>query len=315
MKLSLKDEWAVFGREVAAVLGLTNELSNSDVTILLKYLARDKQVLAYDKDVIRLGAPGEVPAPISKQDREIASLKSLMDDLNEQIRSLETRIAALRERSQKAVELKNRASALTALRSKRAAETVLARRTDTLFQLEEIYGKIDQASDQITMLRVMKGSTEVLRNLNAKVGGTQDVEDVLDSLKDEMGQVEDVGMAISQAGQETNAAAEVEVDEELDALMRENHRIAEQEAAEETKRRLDSIQTVGKADDSTANQAKDGRQTTAMQIPGPSLTEEVRTIERMSLDQGASGTPSGISDVSWNSLSREKDANATLEMS
>lgn len=42
---------AVFGREVAAVLGLTNELSNSDVTILLKYLARDKQVLAYDKDV------------------------------------------------------------------------------------------------------------------------------------------------------------------------------------------------------------------------------------------------------------------------
>lgn len=265
--------------------------------------------------MIRLGAPGEVPAPISKQDREIASLKSLMDDLNEQIRSLETRIAALRERSQKAVELKNRASALTALRSKRAAETVLARRTDTLFQLEEIYGKIDQASDQITMLRVMKGSTEVLRNLNAKVGGTQDVEDVLDSLKDEMGQVEDVGMAISQAGQETNAAAEVEVDEELDALMRENHRIAEQEAAEETKRRLDSIQTVGKADDSTANQAKDGRQTTAMQIPGPSLTEEVRTIERMSLDQGASGTPSGISDVSWNSLSREKDANATLEMS
>ncbi|KAL8944604.1 MAG: hypothetical protein Q9211_000529 [Gyalolechia sp. 1 TL-2023] len=176
-----------------------------------------------------------------------------MDDINEQIRLLEERIRALKEKSQSAVEKKNRSSALAALRSKRSAESVLSRRVGTLAQLEEVYGRIEQASDQITMLQVMRGSTAVLRSLNAKIGGTQDVEDVLDGLKEEMGKVEEIGTVINQAGQESNAINEDEVDEELEALMRQSQSAEEEKILENTKRRLAEVDLAGVSSANRAN--------------------------------------------------------------
>lgn len=37
-----------FGKDAARALGITDELSNSDLTILLTYLARDRPSLVYD---------------------------------------------------------------------------------------------------------------------------------------------------------------------------------------------------------------------------------------------------------------------------
>ena len=228
--------------------------------------------------------------PISKEDRAVVSLKSLMNDINEQIQSLETRIAACIENSRNAVEMKNRSSALAALRSKRSAESALSRRVETLFQLEEIYGKIEQASDQITMLRVMRGSTDVLRKLNAEVGSAEDVEDVLDGLKEEMGTVEDIGTAINQAGQETSAINEDEVDEELDALMRQSHSAQEEKAVEETKQRLADLEI---AEASHANSAihLDPYKHMASAAPHPApdsaTSKEVAAAKHVSVDEGS----------------------------
>lgn len=304
----------MFRRDLAVALGITDELSDNDLRTLLTYLARNRQALAYDEDVVKVAASNEISPPLFKEDREIASLKSLMYDVNEQIGSLETRIAFLQERGQKAVEIKNRSLALTALKSKKAAESVLARRTDTLFQLEEIYGKIGQASDQITTIRVMKGSAEVLRGLNAKVGTTQDVEDVLDNLKEEMGKVEDVGTVINQAGQETNAVDDDEVDEELNALMRESQTREEKKAAEEIKRTLASIETPIGADDKTTIQptmAENGQGVTGPKASETSLNEEISALERMSLDEEPNSSP----DVVRDSQSRESSQINTLETS
>ncbi|KAL8723525.1 MAG: hypothetical protein Q9225_000160 [Loekoesia sp. 1 TL-2023] len=231
----------MFGRDITVALGITGELSDSDLTILLKYLARDRRILEYDEIAVKIAGPDGVLFPISKEDRAIASLKSLMNDINEQIRSLEIQILALGKKSQRAVEMKNRSSALAALRSKRSAESALSKRTDALFQLEEVYGKIEQASDQVTMLGVMRDSTGVLCNLNAKAGSVQDVEDLLDDLKEEMGKADDIGTAINQAGQETSPTDEDEVDEELEALIRQSQSAEEEKAVEETKRRLANI--------------------------------------------------------------------------
>lgn len=38
-------------------LGITGELSDSDLTILLKYLARDRRILEYDEIVSWTGFP------------------------------------------------------------------------------------------------------------------------------------------------------------------------------------------------------------------------------------------------------------------
>lgn len=263
--------------------------------------------------MVRLAAPDEVPLPISKEDREIASLKSLMRDINVQIGSLETRITALRERSQEAVVHNNRSSALAALRSKKAAETALARRNDTLSQLEEIYGKIEQASDQITMVQAMKGSTEVLRGLNARVGSTQDVENALDSLKEEMGMVADVSTTLSQVGQETNGVDEDDVDEELEALMRERQGEEEEKAAEETKRRLANLQTPVDVDQETADRltmADDNKRTIGLVASEPSVQEETRVLERLSLDEQLASSPDAVQD----SHNQASNRNAALQM-
>lgn len=228
----------MFAKRAAQALGITGDLSHSDLTLLLTYLARDMPSLVYDGTVVKLASPGEVLSPVSKEDRAIASLKTLMDDINEQICSLEKRISTLAEKSQSAVEMRNRSSALAALRSKKSAESALSRRLDTLSQLEGIHEKIEQASDQITMLQVMKDSTAVLRGLNAKIGSSQDVEDILDGLKETMGNIEEIGTAINEAGQENNAVNEDDVDQELEALMRQSQSAEEEKGADETKRRL-----------------------------------------------------------------------------
>ncbi|KAL8755785.1 MAG: hypothetical protein Q9184_004694 [Pyrenodesmia sp. 2 TL-2023] len=306
--------WEMFRKDSATAVGVTNELSDSDLEVLLKYLARDKRILAYDNHVVKLAAPDEVPLPVCKEDREIASLKSVMFEINEQIRSLETRITALRERSQKAVERKNRSSALAALRSKKAAETALARRNDTLFQLEEIYGKIEQASDQITMIQTMKGSTEVLRGLNARAGSTKNVEDTLDSLKEEMGKVEDVSTTINLVGQETNAVDEDEVDEELEALMRERQKGEKEKAAEETEGMLANLQAPVDVDQDTAHRltmADDSKRTTALAASEPSVQEENLVLERMSLDEKLATS----SDVVRDSHDQASNRSAALQMS
>ncbi|KAL8944605.1 MAG: hypothetical protein Q9211_000530 [Gyalolechia sp. 1 TL-2023] len=46
---------SMFGRDVAQALGITGELSHSDLTILLTYLARDRPSLVYDGTVSSTG--------------------------------------------------------------------------------------------------------------------------------------------------------------------------------------------------------------------------------------------------------------------
>ncbi|KAL9637632.1 MAG: hypothetical protein Q9204_001795 [Flavoplaca sp. TL-2023a] len=234
----------MFGREAAATLGIDGDLGDKDLTILLKYLARDRKAIATDGEVVRIIGSTEDVSPISTEDRAIASLKSLIEDIERQLRALESQIAASRERSQKAVESKNRASALMALRLKKLAESVLAQRMDTLFQLEQVLSSIQQASDQVAMVRVMKDSAGVLRGLNAN--SAEDVENALESLKEEMGKVEDLGSVISEAGQEVNVTDEHDIDEEFNALLRQKERAEEEEAVERTKQKLAELQTEEK---------------------------------------------------------------------
>ena len=62
-----------------------------------------------------------------------------------------------------------------------------------LAQLEGVYSKIEEAFDQVAIMRVMEVSTGVLRNLHAQFVGVEKVEDVLDGLRDEMGKVDEIG--------------------------------------------------------------------------------------------------------------------------
>lgn len=134
-----------------------------------------------------------------------------------------------------ALNNKNRISALSALRSKKLAEQNLKQRLDTLAQLEEVYSKIEQATDQVEIVRVMEASAGVLRGLRAQTGGIEKVEDIVDELREEMSKVDEVGRVINAIGPDIDDAA---IGEELEAMEIRERQAKEEQEAELTRQRL-----------------------------------------------------------------------------
>jgi charged multivesicular body protein 7 len=246
----------VMGRETFAqhfAVSSGSALSDSDIGVLLQYLSRDKQVLSYDDRTIKFKASTATrPELITEQDTNIASLKALIASLETQTASLETRVANLQSAAQSAVKLGNKVSALSALRSKKLAEKTLQQRSDTLHQLEEVYTKIESAADQVDIVNAIETSAGVLKTLNQEVGGVERVDQVMDSLREEMEQVDEVQNATTEPLTNGAVVNETEIDDELEAMEAEQkkekaereareHKEQEEEEAEETKRRLEAI--------------------------------------------------------------------------
>jgi charged multivesicular body protein 7 len=264
-------------------------LSDNDLDLLLRFMGRDKEVLAFDGETVKLRAPNErSPSAITMEDTTIASLKTLIKDLEIQTDVLTKRVDELAITAKEAVARKNRVAALAALRSKKLAESTLTKRHATLGQLEEVFAKIEQAADQVELVRVMEASTRVLSGLNKGVGGVERVDDVVDQLREQMGQVDEVGNVIAEAGQ-AGAVDETEVDDELEAMEREDRekreeveRLAreekERQEAAETKRRLDALEEAER-------QAKEAARKQAEEVSTErEIEESTEELKRLSLD-------------------------------
>ena len=239
-----------FAKELASGVSSTEGvgLSEKDVEILLKFLEREKQALSYNEKVVKFKLPSAArPEPITQQDITIASLKTLISTLVSQCDTLSARISSLTTTAFAAVKSSNRISALSTLRSKKLAERNLEQRSDTLSQLEEVYSKIEQAADQVEIVRVMEASAGVLKGMNKQVGGVERVEDVIEELREEMGKVDEVGQVINEPIGAREQVDEGEIDDELEAMEREERekearRVKEKEKeAEVTRMRLEEI--------------------------------------------------------------------------
>lgn len=230
------------------------------------HLARDQAAIAYDPSTgtVKFHAPGEMkPASIEQEDITIASLRTLISGLEPQIQQLIQRVSELDAKAREAVAKKQNAAAKVALRQKKIAETKLQSRTATLTQVEEVYAKIEQAADQVEIVRVMEASSTTLRSLNQKTGGVEKVQDVMDSLRESMQDTEEISGAISEVG--AGQIDEGEVDDELEALEkaerekmeeaeRKEREAREEKEAEETRKKLAELEDLKKPDDVTSPQ-------------------------------------------------------------
>ena len=293
---------AVFDEKFKNMLGKEKELSDYDLELLLKFLQRDKGLVDYDGVTVKFKAPGEAKASrITSEDATIASLKTLIKDLEIQITALGKRVDELGIAAKDAVAKKNRVSALAALRSKKLAESTLTQRHAMLGQLEAVFTSIEQAADQVELIKVMEASTQVLSGLNKEVGGAERVDDVVDQLREQMSQVDEVGNVIAEAGQETGAIDETEIDDEFEAMEREDRQkrdeserlereeIQRQEATE-TRRRLDALEKIERQ----AAQDKEAATENAEQeiTVEKEMEESTREMKRLSLDvQGSEHVP------------------------
>ena len=208
-------------------------LSETDLEVLLRFMSRDQGLLLYNGKTIKIKSPGVQEVAITAEDETIASLKELTESLSHQTAVLDKRIEELAITAKEAVAKNNRVSALAALKSKKRAEASLQQRFATLSQLEEVAAKIEQASDNVQLVKVMGASTDVLKSLNAQVGGAEGVEEVVDHLREQMGQADEVSSILAEQGP---AVDEAELDDELEALEREEQRKEEIERANEQRK-------------------------------------------------------------------------------
>ena len=207
----------------------------------------------------------------------------MISNLNIQITALDVRISALNDKAQSAVKSKNRIAALAALKSKKAAETTLAQRYESLSQLEGVYSKIEQASDQVALIRVMKGSAGVLRNLNDQVGGVEKVDDVVEGLREQMHHVDEVNQVLEEAGRESSTIDDDVVDEELEALEQQVQAEREEKEAEQIRRKFAELDVPKTPNLPTAaDLAKNEQQEDS------AVAEDVRALRRLSIEDDVS---------------------------
>lgn len=235
-------------------------LSNNDLSVLLTHLARDRSAIAFSpaSHTVKFKSPSEQePSPITPEDANIASIRALIASIEPQIQQLTARLSELETAAKEAVAKKNLIAARSALRSKKLTDTKLQQRISTLTQLEDVYAKIEQAADQVEMVRIMEMSSQTLGSLNKKTGGVERVQDVMEELRSQMLDVDDVTTVINEesAGKIDEGEVEDELEamenvekEKVEAAERKAREAKEAKEAEETKRRLAELDTVGEGE-------------------------------------------------------------------
>ena len=205
---------------------------------------------------------------------------------------------SLAEKAQKAVSVKNRVSALAALRSKRIAESSLTQRSQVLSQLEEIYAKIEQAADQVDVVHVMEASSGVLQGLHAEIGGVERVEDVVEELKDKMSKTDEIGDLLLEAGSNQVVLDDSAIDDEMEALFGQKQLEDEEREAQNVKQMLASTEGLGRTKTVSPNksplpvQPQEASQAkpSAEGFENPSFVGSIEALDRMSMD-GKSAPP------------------------
>jgi charged multivesicular body protein 7 len=293
---------AMFRKRFEDVLGSgeRQRLSPTDMDVLLKYLARDKGEIVYDARAIRIIAPGENGVRgVTEEDASIASLRELLEYLGHQAELLSKRVEEMGAKAKEAVAKKNRVAALAALRSKKLAESSLETRLATRSRLEEVADRIEQAADQVALVKVMESSADVLKNLNAQVGGAERVEDIVERLRDQVGQVDEVQSILAEPGiLGGDVVDESKIDEELVAMEQEEKQKREEaerevreeeerKQAEETRERLERLEKLKPLPERTkAPDAEAGSEEKQMpQALGQKVAVTTEGMRRLSLEE------------------------------
>lgn len=240
--------------------GAPQRMNPDDWSVLTTYLSRDCQLITYDaaSETIKFRYGSEArPGAISQEDIDTASLRALIDTLEQQVAKLYKQVDELDQNARNAIAAKNTLAAKSALRSKKLAQSTLQQRNATLGQLEEVFVKIERAADQVEIVHVMEAAGRTLKSLNEKTGGVDKVNEVMDILKEEAMNTDEISQAINEDTR--NAVDEAEVDDELEKLeesIRKAKAAKEQAAkkaqldreAEETRIRLAALESPTKSE-------------------------------------------------------------------
>jgi len=206
---------ADFMKRFAHVLNPSCALTAQDLEILLVHLSRDKQAIHYNASTIKFKLEHENrPQPITQEDEALVKLHDALASVNAQIEPLVEKITLADAAAREAVAAKNMTRAKAALRSKKQAEQALEHHTNLTIQLEGTIHNLRTAADQVGIVEAMRVGANAMKSLNAKMGGAEGVQGVVDEINEQMALTDEISSMIG----ENTHADDLDIDDEFEAL-------------------------------------------------------------------------------------------------
>jgi len=219
--------------------------SNLDLRVLIKYMERDRGVAVTDGKVVKLEhIEDEKMNAITEEERGIVNVKDTYARLESQVEEIEKRIKERQAKVETALREKKREQALSYLRSRKMLDELLEKRTRSMETLHGVLIKIEQAANDVEIVKAYEMSTTSLKALlsNAKLQ-PEHIEASMDQMQETLADADEVRRAVEMGNEGMRrAAGEEELDDgEMEAELKRLELENEREREEEEKRRASKL--------------------------------------------------------------------------
>ncbi|KLO08957.1 Snf7-domain-containing protein [Schizopora paradoxa] len=217
-------------------------LSNSDLKVLVKYLDRDRRVLVSDGEVIKF-TDVESDRTISVVDRGILEVKTGIANTEAGNDELQRRIDERDRSVRECIRQGRKEAAVTHLRSKKGLEESLRKRLQMLGTLQDTLRNIEQAADNLEMMKHYESSTSTLKAILSHPSLQRDkVDETLEGLAAVTADHREIDEAIQLGSEMAQAEAGID-DADLEAELAGLVADAEKEEVLKEGRRVEEIES------------------------------------------------------------------------
>ncbi|KAK9484152.1 hypothetical protein V1527DRAFT_427918 [Lipomyces starkeyi] len=225
----------------------TPSLSDLDFRILIRYLTRDSQQATVDGNIIKFKEMSEILTLITEEDNAVAELRHMIMILNNRTASQHLQAITSRRRAGEYVSQRPstdhlRSLARNELRKAKLAESTVQKSIEYKLQMETLLENIENAHSNLEISKIMESSLPVLEQLNKRIGGIDKVSDIVDRLREQTEETEQIGRAICEV-----SAGEVDDDEivdEFDRLLQDETRKADKTTLEKREISEDDLAVI-----------------------------------------------------------------------
>ncbi|KAF9265507.1 hypothetical protein L218DRAFT_859997 [Marasmius fiardii PR-910] len=216
---------------------MMNEL---DTKILLRYLARDKEAVVIDGDVVKFFksySSAESSREVTVIDRGIVELKNAADNLRRQIFTIQAKMEHCTANASAAIKQNRKPLALSYLRSRRQLEDVLKKRSGALENLEGTLVQIEAAVGDIEIVKAYSSSTSTLKAILSHPSlQRESVEQTMEAMAEANADAKEIDQAIRIGGGVALGVEDVidddEIERELTQLVKEAQSRSKRERSE-----------------------------------------------------------------------------------
>ncbi|CAE6486246.1 unnamed protein product [Rhizoctonia solani] len=212
------------------------ELSETDARVLVKHLERDRSCVVVDRQagVIKFVEEGSFEREgITSVDKGILEMSVTSVKLQEQVDEIQKRIEERAEKINILLRKKQKELALSMLRSRKELEALLKLRLGALETVQTSLMKIETAAGDIAIMKAYETSTATLKQLLADPRLQREhIDQTMESMADALADHKEVEEAIALGGVPSDPAEDDELARELQQLVDENEREAQEQELE-----------------------------------------------------------------------------------